>query len=443
VKDSKFCGVQQDRNRVMSDKTQRIPVGDVGRVTIEAVKAQLVVRWVDSSEDILVTGGSVTFDRAGDVMFIRTDFPKQVSSDDAEIRISGFESPGQAVEEILMRTGILSSLGLGSPSGSKRVPLVIEIPRSIASTTIEVDLGNLEMRDPHGKVDCEVKRGNVISRGGVAELEISAGSGEVRLSDLRGSVAISGGSGNVTLTDVAAITSVRAGSGEVTLNRVHGDAIKVMAGSGDVTVRQGYAEAYSTDCGSGDVTLDGGRLERIAVRTGSGDVESTATFGPYSHTFMTGSGTVALGIPRDLSARIEAFTSSGDIDTELPLVSVGQRGPKSRRSRRQVGSVGSGEPRADVSVRTSSGDIRLHWLQAVATEPIPMPPPVPEVPVPPTPPTPPTVPGGPADAAPDVGTESPTPNDTEAILESLSRGEISVDEAEALLASFQTRRAQL
>jgi hypothetical protein len=316
---------------------------------------------------------------------------------------------------------------------------------SIPITSVEVELGALELRDPRGRVECEIKRGDFTSSGGTADLDVSAGSGEVRVDQFSGELMVAGGSGDISLSDVDAVTSVKAGSGHLSLARVRGDAIKLLAGSGDISVRHSRASAYSSDCGSGDVTIEGGRLERIAVRTGSGDVECSASFGPHNQSFMTGSGTISLGIPRDLSARIEAFTSGGDIDTELPLVSVGQRGPRSRRSRRQVGSVGSGEPRADVSLRASSGDIRIHWLQSVAADPIPMPPPVPAVPEPPTSPVAPSapdVPDAPATSDTDAGRDVSSEKEWQAVLESLQNGEISVEEADALLQSIQSRQAR-
>jgi hypothetical protein len=416
-----------------STSTRRIPASDIERLTIEIMSANVLVRWVDSGEDIVVSDDSVTVDRAGDELFIRSELPGlSLSKDDFEIRISGFESPGKAIEEILARTGVLSGLGFGSPSAPSGETLTVDVPRSIPVVLIEVELGDLRLENPHGRVECKARRGEFSTIGGDATLDVSAGSGSVTVDQLRGALSVVGGSGDIALTDVDAITNVKAGSGQVTLSRVRGEAIKLLAGSGDISVRHSHANAYSSDCGSGDVTLEGGRLERIAVRTGSGDLKCSATFGPHSQSFMTGSGTITLGIPRDLSARIEAFTSGGDIETELPLVSVGQRGPRSRRSRRQVGSVGSGEPRADVSLRTSSGDIRINWLPTAATDPIPMP----------------ASSSTESSSASvnqlsgqDEAVESATGSDDDwrSILESLQNGEISIEEAEVLLQTIEPR----
>jgi DUF4097 and DUF4098 domain-containing protein YvlB len=431
----------------MTEDKQNIPVDGVTRLTLESRDSSVILRWDESLTELQVSGGHLEVSRADDELYARVAHSRGESEEgeSPEIRISGFESPGQAVEEILFRTGILS----GRSRGRKGEPVTIDIPASLRKSNIEVDSGDLRLQNPQGESVCKMKRGNFVSSGGRAELDISTGSGQIQVTGLSGALRAAGGSGDISVTDADATTNIKAGSGEVSLSRVHGDAIKLAAGSGDVSVKDCTANAYSSECGSGDVMIDRGSLERINVRTGSGDVDCTAVFGPYSQSFTTGSGSISLGVPRQVSARIEAFTSGGDIDTDLPLVSVGQRGPKSRRSRRQVGSVGEGEPRAEVSLRTSSGDIRIRWLSQAASQAIPMPPPVPDVPQPPEPPRP---PGAPVPPIPPVPPESPDEVDTtskkdaggkdewQEILESLANGEISVEEADALLGSLESRR---
>jgi hypothetical protein len=422
----------------VSDARRTIPADGVTRLTLDTTGADVSVRWVDQIESVIVVGPELPFERAGDEIFIRADLRRAVDDDDdEEIRILGYDSPGHMVEEILKQTGLFSGIG----RSRRGAPLHIQLPTSITNTTLEVEQSNLSLEDPVGRVDCKLKRGDFSSSGGDAELIVSAGSGEVEISTLRGSLRVSGGSGDISLANVEAIVNIKAGSGDLTLTRVKSDAVKIAAGSGDIDIIDSRISAYSSDSGSGDVLISGGALDRISIRTGSGEVRSSAQFGPFEQSISTGSGSVSLGIPRDLSARIEAFTSSGDIDSEAPLVSVGQRGPKSRRSRRQVGSVGSGEPRAEVSLRTSSGDIRLHWL-ATAVVDSPEPPVPPTPPQPPRPPTPPS-PGAHASVSTQESSEAEfkqSASDQRAVvLQALARGEITVDEADVLLERIENR----
>jgi hypothetical protein len=206
--------------------------------------------------------------------------------------------------------------------------------------------------------------------------------------------------------------------------------------------------------------------------------------GLAAHTFNTNSGNISVAVPHGLAARIEAATTLGSIRSDLPLVSVGQRGPKSLFGRRLVGSLGDGPVRAEITLRTARGDIRLGWLDA-AVPPAPPGAAAPDaraahewragdLPVPPVPPAPPARPTPPevvirlpaataapapppadvrpatppADAGPlTLGRAEPAflPDAAPAaapeaaqrrVLEALAAGQISVAEAERLLAAL-------
>lgn len=421
----------------MNDARQSIPAHGISRLTLDTTGADVSVRWVDELESITIVGAELPVDRAEDEIFLRADLRgRREMNEDDEVRIPDFVSPGEFVEEILKQSGLFAGFG----RSKKGVPLHIQAPTSIRIVSLEVNDGDLLLEDPRHKVDCTLKRGAFASSGGHAELSLESGSGDVYVSGLSGSARISGGSGDITLVDVNAITNVKAGSGSISLSRVTGDAIKLAAGSGDIEILDCRADAYSSDCGSGDVIINGGYLSRISIRTGSGDVRCAVRFDAFAQSVTTGSGSVSFGVPHDLSARIEAFTSAGDIDTELPLMSVGQRGPKSRRSQRQVGSVGTGEPRAEVSVRTSSGDIRVHWLQfSAGTGATPTSSPVSNPPPSSKSPSAEGSAGAPARSGDDQPASAPAEDEWKAVLESLSRGELTVDEAEQLLGAIERR----
>lgn len=423
----------------MNDAQQTIPAHDIYRLTLDTSGADVSVRWVDELDSITIVGAELPVDRAEDEIFLRADLRgRREMNDGDEFHIPDFVSPGEFVEAILKQSGLFAGFG----RGKRGVPLNIQLPTSLRIATLNVDDGDLLLDEPRHKVECKLKRGSFASSGGHAELSLESGTGDVYVSGLSGSVRISGGSGDITLVDVNAITNVKAGSGEVSLNRVAGDAIKLSAGSGDIDIVDCRTDAYSSDSGSGDVIINGGYLSRINVRTGSGDVSCSARYDAFLQSITTGSGSISFGVPHELSARIEAFTSAGDIDSELPLMSVGQRGPKSRRSRRQVGSVGTGEPRAEVSLRTSSGDIRVNWLHASTatdsistTSPGSDPPPSSNAP---------RMNGSAEDPGPPVETDDDQPagaldEEWKAVLESLANGELTVDEAEELLGAIERR----
>lgn len=377
----------------MTDQ-QYIPLQDATRVTIDVSGMNGEVRWSADADHVAVSGAEAIVDRAADELFLRVDRSASRGTRRSESNSAG---------------------------------LAIVLPVAIAVSRIEIEDGDLSLESPTGQVECEVKTGTLRSTGGAAELLAIAGSNDVYIAGLDGSIHAIGGSGDVEIVDSRATTNIKAGSGDVTLTRVTGGAIKVLAGSGDVEITDCGAEAIAVEVGSGSVSLSGGQLDRTTVRTGSGDVDCATVFGAYGQSIMTGTGTVSFGMPQGLAARVEVTTSRGDIDSELPLVSVGQRGPRSRHNRRQVGSIGEGEPRAEVSIRTGSGDIRLYWLDVPARRPDG------------TPRTPPPAGEHATAASRTPGAEhsgDASSATAKEILEALSRGEITVEEADALLSKI-------
>jgi hypothetical protein len=144
--------------------------------------------------------------------------------------------------------------------------------------------------------------------------------------------------------------------------------------------------------------------------------------------------------------RNEYLTRIGD-EIAVPGVTQFRRDPHQRHRVARIGErqrIGTGEPRAEVSVRTSSGDIRIHWLQQrIAAQPIPMPPPVSSVPRAPGVPTPPEPSSAPReDATADSSQGSSQDDQREAILDSLAKGEITVEEADLLLAYLDESRVE-
>lgn len=350
--------------------TQQIPIEGIDRLTLDFAVVDLSVEWVDDADAIVVTGRELPVEQAAGEVFIRAD--------------------------------------LGDEEDAGESALSVSIPVALPRCTLEVEQGQLNITNPRGVVECRVQEGDIVLHGGEAEINLTAGSGAVNVSRLRGSILLIGGSGDISLSELAAATTIRAGSGQILLDRITADEIKIAAGSGGIAVRDCVADVFLLEAGSGDVEVSSGRLGQITVRTGSGGIDCRTVFGSQLQSFASGSGSISVAIPRDLPARVEATTNRGNIESEIPLVSVSQRGPRSRRTRRQVGSIGTGEPRAEVSIRTSSGDVRLSWLdESVRAES--------------------------AEGA-RSGRESDSDRSVELeILNALSREEISVDEADILL----------
>lgn len=165
----------------------------------------------------------------------------------------------------------------------------------------------------------------------------------------------------------ATTVEARTGSGAVRVEGVQG-AVRARTGSGSIGVRAlgGHAD-LTTGSGAIEASLDG--TGDVAVKTGSGSVSLTGVVGALTASTGSGSievsgrpvsgwkassasGRIAVRVPAESGFLLDARSSSGSIDVEMPLTTQG------RQDRRHVqGSVRGGGPTLEVS--TASGSISV------------------------------------------------------------------------------------
>lgn len=220
-----------------------------------------------------------------------------------------------------------------------------------------------------------------------------------------------------------------------------GQGLNVGVARGDVSLSQVDTSSARIRIGSGDFRLQGGQIDRLQVRLGRGDVECDAIPAAQSTwSIDIRHGDIKLGLPADAAARLDVATRHGEIRSDFPLVRASRPGPEARHGSRMVGAIGRGENPAQISLTTLRGDISIRRIEATRAEPQEdriaadqqkwtptgeTRPASPEH-------TPPATTPEPAPASPGNGTP-PAPDPRLAILESLSRGEITVEEAAVLL----------
>jgi uncharacterized protein YjbI with pentapeptide repeats len=277
----------------------------------------------------------------------------------------------------------------------RRLDLTVRLPRSLSSVAARTGLGNITGRGLASRVDLSAGKGDITLAEGAAESRLSTG---------LGSISVSGARGDLT---------ARTGSGEIVAQDISG----------------GYAHVTT---GSGRITLRGGRLDGLEASSGTGDIKCSCALGRGVFSLQSGAGVITVEMPADQAVQIEATSGMGQIKSDWPLVRVGRPGPVAVGSVRMVGSAGDEAERARLNVRTGMGNIFLRRLGIAA--------PAPEAPVSepaveaaPEPEAPPNPAAGP------VADESAETRGRMAILESLARGEISVDEAEELILRLAAR----
>jgi hypothetical protein len=208
-----------------------------------------------------------------------------------------------------------------------------------------------------------------------------------------------------------------------------GQGLSLYLGKGNARVAGVEANSCRVWIGHGDLWLHGRRIGRLQMHLGRGNVECHAI--PVSSVWSidTRHGDIELGLPADAEARLDVATRHGEIRSDFPLVRIGRPGPEARHGRRMVGAIGRSENPSQISLSAMRGDIVIRRMTETSGDTQKK---DSEAGVPSEGAAAPTVVAEPAPAG--AGDQAPPADDPRlAILESLSRGEITVEEAARLL----------
>jgi hypothetical protein len=367
----------------MTDE-QHFPLAEVRRVNADVESRDIVARW-NERDDIVVRGHSVDAFLEADELFIGSD-----------------------------RAG-----------GKQNETIELEFPLHPLTYTLKLERGDVTLHDAQGRVDLRLDSGDVRANGGSGALTVSNGRGDVAVEAYSGDVTVNSGSGDRVFHDVNGDLAVRAGKGDTKIERGRGSA-SIANASGDLHISQRDVPELTVAQASGDVIIRGGRLGKTLIETASGDITCTAALSIATYDLTASSGDMTISVQRELPARVDAATTRGSIDTDLPLVTIPQRGPRNPHGKRVVGSTSEAAERAEITLRTNSGDIHLQWSKETFTPPAPTAQPDLE----PTIPIPMTAPKPPADPVPENRFDD---DRRRAILNALADGSLSVEEARRLL----------
>lgn len=200
---------------------------------------------------------------------------------------------------------------------------------------------------------------------------LATGSGNLRVDGLQGGVHLATGSGGIEANAIGQHLHANTGSGDITVHAVQGET-QLQTGSGTIHA-WGLAGPVTLSTGSGDITLSGSTQSARAdtgsgsihvtdvhgslrARTGSGDISAQGVL-PDGHRWdlSTGSGSIDLGLPSGTHANVDLQSDSGSIHSDLPVQMQGKL-----NAHHMTGFLGGANATAWLSVRTGSGDIRIH-----------------------------------------------------------------------------------
>jgi len=274
------------------------------------------------SEDLKLTTGSSR------QVVISAEFTvKAWSSGEAARRVREL-SDHPAIEQ----HGNVIRIGRNSSSGDSNdfkyeieVPPETELRGSTAS-------GDVEARGIKGPVNVTTSSGDVALSDVIEQIQVISGSGDIALSNITGAVHLTSGSGDMALENVQGETRARTGSGDLAISKPGGP-LAVDTSGGDVSIAHASGD-LRVHTGSGNITVDGNPGE------------------PNYWELHAGSGDVVLRLPTNPSFRLEARTSSGDIEALMPLTLDGSASKHEMRAK-------LGDGKARVEIQTSSGNINL------------------------------------------------------------------------------------
>ncbi|MBA2451682.1 MAG: DUF4097 family beta strand repeat protein [Chloroflexia bacterium] len=381
-----------------------------------------------------------------------------------------------------------------------RVTPLVRLPAdNCPGLAANVAKGDLSFNEISAAMALNLGMGDVLIQGGTGEIALNVGKGDLRIANRAESIAAKVGMGDVAISRCQSPIALEVGKGDVALARCAAD-IDLRLGAGDIAVGHPEGGHITIANGSGDIGLGGGSVSGLRIRTGKGEIASTtrlvlrpedvvadeiedeafnpddferdfmegfdavginlgdlafeandeglrvargnrellrlgpegihissgqrelsvgpsgirfggasASAGPDNFSFDTGKGDIHVDLPSDLALRVEIL-ATGDVQSDVPLVSVGRPGPRGS-TKRLVGVSDGGDAakRANVRLKTGRGDVQLRTVRVPAPPPSPKPPPK---------------------------AETDREERSRVILEALSRGDLSVSEAERLLAAL-------
>jgi hypothetical protein len=162
-----------------------------------------------------------------------------------------------------------------------------------------------------------------------------SGDGSIRIEHVRGRLELRTGDGSIRATEVTGQLSFATGDGSVIVDGADGD-LEVETGDGGVTVA--------------------GKLASLRAHTGDGSITLRAQPGTVMKddwSITTGDGGVAVYLPSNFDAEIDAHTGDGSIRSELKLTA--DSGASRRNLRGRLGDGGK-----TLRIRTGDGSIRLN-----------------------------------------------------------------------------------
>lgn len=160
------------------------------------------------------------------------------------------------------------------------------------------------------------------------------------------------GDGSIDVDNAGADVSAMSGDGSIRVTGVTGD-LKAKSGDGDITVENAQ-RAVSAHTGDGSIAITAG-TGPIDASSGDGSIQLHLAHdaSPGDVQLHTGDGSITVFLASQFGGQLDASTSDGHIESEMPLAFNGRMNAQHVR-----GTLGSGGD-ARLTLHTGDGDIRI------------------------------------------------------------------------------------
>lgn len=233
-----------------------------------------------------------------------------------------------------------------------RPEIVVEIEKR-GATREAIEALQVTSEQDGNRIEVEVKRPRSETLTGFA-LHRSASAKLIVSLPARSDVHARSGDGSIRIDRVSGRVELRTGDGSIRANEVNGQ-LTLNSGDGSIVVEQAEGR-LEAETGDGGVQV-AGKLNSVKVHTGDGSVVYRAQPGTTMDDdweISTGDGGVAVYLPEDFDAELDAHTGDGTIRNDLKL-ETRSSGESNRRTVR--GRIGDGGRL--LRIRTGDGSIRL------------------------------------------------------------------------------------
>ena len=200
---------------------------------------------------------------------------------------------------------------------------------------------NVKLATSGGDVDLGDLSGNA---------DVRTSGGDIKMGHINGDVVGKTSGGDLRVASATGTMKVHSSGGDVEIES-SGGALEAKTSGGSIEIGRAGSTVYAHTSGGGIRIREA--LDSIDAETSGGSIHARMTRQPHGDSRMsTSGGDVVVELPANVGAAVDAHSSGGGIDSDLPVTIMGHKEDDSL-----VGTIGGGGPK--LLLRTSGGGISL------------------------------------------------------------------------------------